>query len=102
MQASSTRCFLLILLGAICSQSVADAPTPAPSPVYSPTSYPTTIIGPPGAYAKSQIVLLVNVGINTLAIVCTLALMWYMWRNGKLKLNLYIKCVLLMTVYQLL
>jgi hypothetical protein len=94
--------FHFILLGAICRMSAANVPTPAPTPAYSPTSNPTTIIGPPGAFAKSQIVLLVNVGINTLAIVSTLALMWYMWRNGKLKLNLYIKCVLLMTVYQLL
>jgi len=44
----------------------------------------------------------VNAGINALASLVTLLLMTFMWRNGTLKVNLFIKCVMLMTFSQLL
>lgn len=41
-----------------------------------------------------------NVIVNVTASILTLLLIWYMHRNGT-KVNLYIKCVVVMTIYQL-
>jgi len=46
-------------------------------------------------------VLYINFGLNALASLTTLVLLRYMWTSGRLKLNLYTKCVLQMTSYQL-
>ena len=43
-----------------------------------------------------------NIGFNIFASFLTLVLIWYMRHNGSLKVNLYLKCVLLMTFHQLL
>ncbi len=42
-----------------------------------------------------------NVVINISASILTLILIWYMHRYGTMKVNVYFKCVLLMTFYQL-
>jgi hypothetical protein len=42
----------------------------------------------------------VNISLNATASLLQLFLMWYMKRKKELKLNLYIKCVLLQTIYQ--
>ena len=43
----------------------------------------------------------INIAINVLASILTLVLIWFMRRNGTLKVNLYLKCVLLMTFHQM-
>ena len=42
----------------------------------------------------------VGIFINVVASLMTLSLIWYMRRNGSLRLNLYLKCVLLLTFHQ--
>ena len=44
----------------------------------------------------------VDIVINIFASLLTLVLIWYMRRNGSLKINLYLKCVGMMTIHQLL
>ena len=45
---------------------------------------------------------IINCVLNVLASILTLVLIWFMRRNGTLRLNLFTVCVLLMTIYQLL
>jgi hypothetical protein len=49
---------------------------------------------------RAMAILMVCSIINVAASVLTLALIWFMLRNKTIRLNLYIKCVILMTVYQ--
>ncbi len=42
-----------------------------------------------------------NIAINVVASLLTLVLIWFMRRNGELKVNLYLKCVLMMTFHQM-
>jgi hypothetical protein len=42
-----------------------------------------------------------NFAVNGVASVITILLMFSMWRAGRLKLNLYTKCVIQMTLFQL-
>jgi hypothetical protein len=43
----------------------------------------------------------INVLINVMASILTLCLFWFMRRNGTMVMNLYLKCVLFMTVCQM-
>jgi len=43
----------------------------------------------------------VDIILNIIASVAVLCVMRYMHRNGSLQMNLYLKCVLLMTIHQL-
>ena len=43
----------------------------------------------------------IDIAFNIFASFLTLVLIWYMRHNGSLKVNLYLKCVLLMTFHQL-
>jgi len=53
------------------------------------------------AYNAGLTILYVNYAINGVASLLTLMLMGYMWMRGRLKFNLYTKCVLQMTFYQM-
>ena len=44
----------------------------------------------------------INAAISALASLVTLLLMIFMWRNGTLKVNLFLKCVMIMAISQLL
>ena len=49
---------------------------------------------------SAQSILNINALLNALASFITLVLMAFMWRNGTLKFNLFIKCVVCMTICQ--
>ncbi len=51
-------------------------------------------------FNAAMIIYDVNITINVLVSILTLVLIWTMYRNGALRLNLFLKCVILMTVYQ--
>ncbi len=56
----------------------------------------------PAAYNAAMYIFDFNSAINVLASLLNLMLIWYMRRNGSLKMNLYLTFVFLMTIHQLL
>lgn len=57
---------------------------------------------PRPTFRTAMTILYISFAVNGLASIVTLALMRYMYKQGRLKFNLYTKCVLQMTFYQLL
>ena len=58
--------------------------------------------GPRPRYNTAFTLFYINIGVNGLATLLTIALIIYMKKKDALKLNLYTRCLLQMTIYQLL
>lgn len=56
---------------------------------------------PSATWEAAEKVLFVGFALNAIASILIMCLIYYMWKDGKLKFNLYTKCVLQMTIYQL-
>jgi hypothetical protein len=88
---------VLCLLVLVVQQEVL-ALTPTAAPTGTPTQGLLRISET--VQRTSDTILTVNAALNVIASVLTFLLIWFMNRNGTLKLNAFIKCVVLMTLFQ--